>query len=115
MGKVTLIDKSPQFIRENEAVIDREFGIAAIDIERLSKMQVPQETSRLQNTGYHERVGPMKYRLNYNTPYARRWHFETPPNGFKNGRKSHYLSDPATTIKDQLIGRLQAALGGINV
>lgn len=115
MGKVTIVDKSDQFIAANRTMLDREFGIAAAEIERLSKMQVPQDTGRLQSTGYHERVAEMKFRIRYNTPYARRWHFETPPGGFQHGRKSHYLSDPAQTVARTLIDKLKSVLGDIRV
>lgn len=73
----------------------------ANDIVRLSKMQVPIDTGRLQSSG-HYTGGGKSYTISYATPYARRWHFEDA--NFQRGRKSHYLSDPA-----ELIGRGAAA------
>lgn len=115
MGKVTITDNSGRFIDANAQAIDRVLGVAAIDIERLSKMQVPHDTGRLQNTGYHNKLDLMKYRISYNTPYARRWEFETPPGGFKQGRKSRYLRDPAELVASQLKDRLKVELRNIKV
>lgn len=115
MGKVTVTDNSGKFIDENAKAIDRVLGVAAIDIERLSKMQVPHDTGRLQSSGHHSKIGLMKYHISYNTPYARRWEFETPPNGFREGRKSRYLRDPAELVASQLKDRLRVELRNIRV
>ena len=108
-------DKSEQFMTKTEQSIDRVLGTAAIDIERMSKMQVPHASGRLQTSGHHEKTAPMHYVISYNTPYARRWEYETPKNGFKEGRKSRYLRDPAEQIGAKLVDRLKQQLGGSNV
>lgn len=97
--KITkVVDKSARFIPLNAMAIDRALNNAAVDIVRLSVAQVPHDTGTLQRSNRIKRIGLMKFEVSYNTPYARRWEFETPPGGFKKGRKSRYLSDPGDLI-----------------
>lgn len=111
MNKVKITDNSSKFVIGNETVLDRVFANTAIDIIRLSKMQVPHLTGALQSSGKIVRKGIMSYEVFYNTPYALRWEYETPPGGFKKGRKSRYLRDPAKhfTSPSVLIPQIKAA------
>lgn len=98
MSASTFTSKMAHFLGKSDATMDRAFGAMAIDIDRLSKMQVPHDKGGLQNSGEVKRLGLKKFQVAYNKPYARRWEFETPRNGFKKGRKSRYLRDPAELI-----------------
>lgn len=100
MKKVIYENKMPQFATASEIALDRVFGNAAIDIVRLSKMQVPHDQGTLQSSAKITRKGMSKFEIAYSTPYARRWEYNTPPGGFKKGRKSRYLRDPAEMIAD---------------
>lgn len=99
----------------NGNALDRILATMAVDIERLSKTQVPQRTGALQSSGHIERLGFCKYRVFYNKVYALRWEYETPKNGFKNGRKSHYLGDPAKSITANAKQKIKALLNGIRI
>ena len=96
--KVTVTDRFPQY--QVRAIAQSQLAVRAManDIIRLSKMQVPLDTGRLQSTGKYTGSGN-HYVVSYATPYARRWHFE--PANFKHGRKTHYLSDPAAMVGRQ--------------
>ncbi len=59
----------------------------------------------------------------YDTPYAARWHEDQPlvdslgrkysgGSNFQNGRKSHYLSEPAEQHKDELVQIIREAGNG---
>src|SRR5438128_12456902 len=87
-----------EFIGKSDAAMDMALATMAVDIERMSKMQVPHDTGALQNSGSIRRKGLKKYSVEYNKPYARRWEYETPRHGFKQGRKSRYLRDPAEMV-----------------
>jgi hypothetical protein len=93
--------KLASFIGKHDAAVDRALATMSTDIERMSKMQVPHDTGKLQNSGSTRRLGFKKFRVEYNTPYARRWEFETPSHGFKQGRKSRYLRDPAELVSSR--------------
>ena len=112
---VKVTDKSKQFVNANGDALDRVLAQMAVDIERLAKQQVPHKTGALQTSGHFERMGFCKYRVFFNKVYARRWEYETPKNGFKEGRKSHYLGDPAKTITAQGKPRIKAMLNGVRI
>jgi hypothetical protein len=59
----------------------------------------------------------------FDTPYAARWHEDQPlvdslgrkyngDSNFQNGRKSHYLSDPAQQNRDEIVGIIRRAGNG---
>jgi len=102
MNGVRIIDKSGRFADQNAMAMDLALNNASVDILRLSKMQVPHDKGNLSSSGKYERKGLMSFFVSYNesgiAPYARRWEFETPKGGFKKGRKSRYLRDPAELI-----------------
>ena len=93
--KVTIKDNFPQYLVRSIAQSQVAVRNMANDVVRLSKMQVPLDTGRLQSTGRYT-GGGNHYIVSYSTPYARRWHFENA--NFKHGRKTHYLSDPAKMV-----------------
>lgn len=100
--RVEIKDKVPQFKTKNFLALDKAIFTMALNIERLSKMQVPHRKGTLQNTGNTKREGPLRAVIEYgkappaDAPYARRWEFEQA--NFREGRKSRYLRDPAELI-----------------
>lgn len=98
----TFTNKTPQFKAKNVLAFDKAIFTMALNIERLSKMQVPHDKGTLQRSGRTVRVGPMQAEIWYgkappvDVPYARRWEYENA--NFKEGRKSRYLRDPADLI-----------------
>jgi len=61
--------------------------------------------------------------VTFDTPYAARWHEDQPlvdslgrrysgNSNFQNGRKSHYLSEPAEQNKDEIVGIIRKAGNG---
>lgn len=111
------------FISKNQQVMDKALNNVAINIVRLSKAQVPHDTGNLQNSNLLKRIKLCHFEVSYNesgiAPYARRWEFESPPGGggFKKGRKSHYLSDPAEqeTTPDKMHKEFQLAAKDLGV
>ncbi len=84
--------------------LDKVLANMASDIERRAKQQVPHRKGTLQNTGRTKRLGIMKHQISFgeappaSAPYARKWEYETPPHGFKKGRKTRYLRDSADAV-----------------
>jgi hypothetical protein len=97
----TFASKVAAFVGKNDAAMDMALAHMAIDLERASKMQVPHDKGGLQNSGSVRRMGFLDHRVEFNRPYARRWEYETPRNGFKKGRKSRYLRDPGELISSK--------------
>lgn len=101
-----------------DQIADAVIGKVAIDIVRLSKMQAPHKTGALQTSNHGPiRLGLAKFKIAYSTPYARRWEYETPPNGFREGKKSRYLRDPAEQMADprRVVEILRSELENIHV
>ena len=112
---VRIIDKSRGFIVKNADAMDRALGSMAMDIERLSKAQVPHDTGALQTSGRAKRVGFLKHKVEFIKRYALRWEFETPPRGFKKGRKSRYLRDPAKLIVSKGKEKIKSLISFIRI
>lgn len=99
-----IIDKSKQYKVKTILALDKSLATMISDIERRSKAQVPHDLGTLQSTGRPKRLGLLRHEIRYGeappapAPYARRWEFETPPHGFKKGKKSRYLRDPAEAV-----------------
>jgi len=69
---------------------------AAAFVKRESAQQVPLDKGTLLKSGEIQTISKgkagIKLGVSYNTPYAKRWHYERAR--FQHGRKTHYLSDP---------------------
>lgn len=105
---VKVINRIPQYQQKSKVAARLALRNMANDVIRLSKMQVPLDTGRLQSTGKFVGVSPDHITISYATPYARRWHFENA--NFKHGRKSHYLSDPAKLVSSKAAEYFRGAL-----
>lgn len=101
-----IINKFNKFLSSSYSALDRALNRMAIDIERLSKQQVPHDKGQLKASGYHRKVGILKYIVAYNKEYA---HFQEvggdPDRGIvvrkysKPGKKKYFLRDPANIIE----------------
>jgi hypothetical protein len=103
MGKVTIIDNLAKFGTEMVKGLDRALNLMAIDIERLSKAQVPLKTGQLRSSGYHRKRGTLDYVVVYNKEYARYQEFggdgkRKVRNYSKPGTKPFYLRDPGRLV-----------------
>lgn len=115
-----IINNIGKFSKEYFNALDRALNRIAIDIERLSKTQVPLDKGQLRASGYHRRLGFLNYRIIYNKEYARYQefggddrrvvrHYTTP------GTKKFYLRDPGNLIKGRALEYLKRELGTIKV
>lgn len=104
--------------------MDRLFNQVAVDIVRLSVLQVPQKTSGLMNSKESSpvKLGFMRYRIQYNKKYAAyqergmaRDGSRVVRNYSKSGTKSHYLEDPAKLKTKDLKSLIRAELNGVRV
>jgi len=116
---IKITDKSREYKAKSVLALDKSIALMMLDIERRSKQQVPHDKGTLQNTGRVKRLGLMRHEIRFgegppaDALYARRWEFETPPHGFKKGRKSRYLRDPAEAVlrnKDEYFRRAFATI-----
>lgn len=91
------------FIKENANIMDRALNRMAVDIERLSKAQVPLDKGQLRSSGHFTRTGPLSYQVSYNSEYARFQEFggdhkRTVKKYTTPGTKKFYLRDPGQQI-----------------
>ncbi len=105
---VTIINNIRKFAQENANAMDRALNKMAIDIERLSKEQVPHSKGQLKASGRHEKVGYLKYKVSYNKVYARFQEFGGDGKRVVRkyslpGKKKFYLRDPGRTIAQRVI------------
>ena len=107
---IKMVNKIAEFARENAYAMDRALGRMAIDIERLSKEQVPHDKGHLKASGYHYKKGLLNWQVVYNKVYALFQHEGKRQDGShvvrrysKPGKKKHYLIDPAKLIVSRAI------------
>lgn len=84
-------DKSPAYRSRLALALDRAVEHMVVDVDRMATGLVPVLTGRLQSSRYPKRLGPAHWELSYNTPYARRQHFE-------HRSRSHYLERPGRIV-----------------
>ena len=118
--KITLIDKLPKFLAEIEKTLDRSLNRMAIDIERLSKQQVPVLHGQLRSSGHHERAGYMNYIIFYNKEYARFQEFggdgkRVVKKYTKPGTKAFYLKDPGDIISEKALSYFKQELEKVKI
>jgi hypothetical protein len=100
---IKIIDNILKFANQSDQALDRALGRMAIDIERLSKEQVPHDKGQLKASGHHERVGFLNWRVIYNKVYALYQHEggdgrRVVRHYSKPGKKKFYLKDPGQII-----------------
>lgn len=106
MSKLTIVDNILKFTVEATKAFDRSLNRMAIDIERLSKQQVPHNKGQLKSSGFHRKVGTLKYEVVYNKEYARFQEFggdgkRVVRNYSKPGKKAFYLRDPGDLVSSR--------------
>lgn len=113
-----IVDKIKSFAENNVNAFDRALGRMAIDIERLSKEQVPFKKGQLKSSGYHHRKGLMNWEVVYNKVYALYQHeggdgrrvvrkYSYP------GKKKHYLKDPGEIVAKRAVDYLRQEANNI--
>lgn len=100
---ITIKDYIIKFVLENANAMDRALNRMAVDIERLSKAQVPLRKGQLRASGHFTRVGLLNYNVSYNMEYARFQEFggdhkRTVRKYTTPGTKKFYLRDPGEEI-----------------
>lgn len=117
MSKVTLKDNTKKFLASVADAADKTLAAMSVDIERLSKQQVPFKDGQLKSKGYGRRVGPLRYRVGYNIEYARYQHEggDPPKRIVRNysypGKKKKFLEDPGQQIAKDLVQYAKKYLG----
>lgn len=121
MGKLTIIDKLPQWVEGSFKALDRSLNRMVIDIERLSKQQVPVgKTGHLKASGSHKRIGFLRYQVEYNKEYAAYQefggdgvrvvkHYSLP------GKKKFYLRDPGDLITSRALDYIKREASHIRI
>jgi hypothetical protein len=74
-------------------VIQKAVEDVALEVLRLSQIEVPHDTGALQNSGHTEHFKEHDEIVGYNKVYAAKLH-EHPEYHFQAGRKGKYLEDP---------------------
>ena len=116
-----IVNKIKEFAKQNADAMDRSLNKMAIDIERLSKEQVPfGETGGLKASGKHQKIGYLNYRVSYNKRYARYQEFGG--DGTRKvrryslpGKKKFYLRDPGRQITMRIINYFMEQARSIRV
>lgn len=118
---VRVVNKITEFARENEAAMDRALNKMSIDIERLSKEQVPfGKTGHLKASGRHERYGKLKYKTEFNREYARFQEFGGDEKRKVRrysmpGKKAHYLRDPGVEVSKKAVEYFKQQVNSIRI
>ena len=103
MAGFKIVDNILRFVAASENAMDRALNRMAVDIERLSKEQVPHLKGQLKASGYHIKIGRLSWRVVYNKEYARFQEFGGDDKRVvrrysKPGKKKFYLRDPGRLI-----------------
>jgi hypothetical protein len=113
---VKIIDNMKGFIQKNTTAMDRALNRMVVDIERLSKEQVPFLKGQLKSSGYHKKKGLLNWIVAYNKVYALYQHeggdgkrvvrkYSYP------GKKKHYLKDPGDLISKKAVDYFRQEAG----
>lgn len=89
---------------------------AAMELLRLSQLEVPHDEGTLQNSGSVEVLPNGDVVMGYHTPYAARLH-EHPEYRFQRGRKGKYIEDPIhrnmAVLQLQMVKGINQNIGGL--
>ncbi len=117
---IKIIDNILKFAKVSEEATDRALNEMCIDIERLSKQQVPHDKGQLKASGKIVRLGKMKYKVEYRKEYALFQHEggdkkRKVKHYSKSGKKKHFLLDPANSVKKNALTYLKAEISKIKL
>lgn len=136
MGKLIFDDKTDKFILVGFYLADKTLAAMSVDIERLSKQQVPVGPTKkrakaigssnkngsgtLKSSLFTKRIGHLKYRLKYNKVYARYQHEggdgkRVVRNYSYPGKKKKFLEDPGNLIAKKFPLYAKKYLGNIKI
>ena len=120
MGNLKIIDNIGKFVIESTNALDRSLNRMAIDIERLSKQQVPHDKGQLKASGSHRKIGPLRYQVVYNKEYAAYQEFggdgkRIVRNYSKPGKKKFYLRDPGDLISSRALDYIKSESDRIKI
>jgi hypothetical protein len=113
-------DNLMRFVMNNANAMDRAMNRMAVDIERLSKAQVPIKKGPLRASGHFERSGLMKYKVWFNKVYARFQEFggdgrRTVRRYTTPGTKKGYLKDAGQEISKNATNYLRQEASTVRV
>lgn len=120
MSRITVIDNLPRFGTLAGQATDRALNRMAVDIERMSKAQVPVKHGQLRSAGHHTKLGYLRYQIYYNMVYARFQEFggdlkRRVRRYTKPGSKSFFLRDPGNHIAKQAVEYFRRAASEVTV
>lgn len=115
-----VINKLLDFVRKNSGAMDVALNRMAVDVERLSKAQVPLKHGQLRSSGSHVKNGPLSYSVSYNKKYARFQEFggddkRVVKNYSKPGTKSFYLRDAGKEIAKNALNYIKQEVQSIRI
>lgn len=118
--KPRIVDKAKTFLGFASEALNLALAKMAVDIERLSKEQVPHNKGQLKASGFGRKVGDLKYIVKYEKVYALYQHEggdgkRVVQNYSKPGKKKHFLIDPATLIVAKAIEYLKRETDRVRV
>jgi hypothetical protein len=118
--KLTITDNIMKFVIANSGAMDRALNRMAIDIERLSKEQVPVDHGQLRSAGDHLQLSLLRWVVKYDKVYARYQEFggdgrRVVRNYSKPGSKAFYLKDPGDTIAQNALSYIKQEAGTIHL
>jgi len=120
-----IIDHSLSFILASTNALDRALNNMAIDVERLSKAQVPFLHGQLKSSGYHRKDGKLKYIVGFDKEYAAYQEFggATDKKGVTRivkkystaGKGKHYLADPIQLVTSKAYNYFEQQINKIKI
>ena len=118
MSELKIVDNIQKFVEGSVKAMDRAFNRMAIDIERLSKQQVPHDKGQLKASGFHRKVGTCRYQVVFNKEYAKFQEFggdgkRVVRHYSKPGKKAFYLRDPGDMISGRALTYIKNEAGKI--
>jgi hypothetical protein len=120
-----IVDKSLAFVTASTNALDRALNNMAIDVERLSKAQVPFKHGQLKASGYHRKDGKLKYIVGFDKEYAayQEWGGATDKNGVvrvvrkysASGKGKFYLADPIKLVTSKAYNYFEQQINKIKI
>lgn len=115
-----IVNKINEFAKQNASAMDVALNRMAVDIERLSKMQVPFKKGQLKSSGRHQRIGLLKYKVEYDKEYARYQEFGGDGKRVVKrysypGKNKFYLRDSGRIVAGKALSYIKSETVGIKV
>ena len=119
-GKLKIIDNTAKFLKQSTSAMDRTLNAMVIDVERMAKQQVPFKEGALKASGYHKKIGLLKWVVGFNKVYAafQEWGGDgkrVVRNYSMPGKKKFYLRDPVAMVHSKALGYFKKEIAKIRV